>query len=177
MTLNTGWTVTQTKDAKGNTVDDRKVIMLRQDGQPANIQVQYVPYMINKGYRLVNAIMGKPVKNDKGETVWINPPKPGGGHFYTEFDFLTIGTPTGMVDFKPVINLEDISDVIAAELPVVSATSRADLKKAKEALKKTAVKKNKTAEIPKTEPITVEAPGEDGGKPKPRREPKVAASK
>lgn len=181
MATHTGWTVTQTKNSDGNIVDDRKVIMLRQDGQPANIQIQYVPHMLNKGYRLVSSIMGRQARNDKGDLIWITPMGPDGRHVFTEFEQIEIATPQGLQVFKPDVNLEDIPDVVRAKLPTIPADSRAQLKAAKEKLNQVAATQNKDSKIvaPPSEPLPqptaaekVEAPGKKKSSDKaPRRKP------
>lgn len=162
MTLeHSGWRVTKTTNAKGAVVDDRKVIMLNNNGQPVNIQVQYVPYYINKGFRLVNRI----VERD---------PRPGFPNRFIEFTELKVATDQGVATVKPTVELENIPDVIKTEAPKVSGQSRAELKEAKDRLKKLQKKQNK--EQPAPAPEAPEPEAQADGKPKPRRKPAGAAS-
>jgi hypothetical protein len=48
------WRVTSTKDGHGRKVDDSPVLMRRPDGQPCEVQAQYVAYYKEKGFEVVN---------------------------------------------------------------------------------------------------------------------------
>jgi len=52
--ITSGWKVKSTKDSNGNIVDDTPVLMKRPDGQPANIQTQYIEYYQKKGFVLID---------------------------------------------------------------------------------------------------------------------------
>jgi len=48
------WRVTKSIDAQGSEVDDSKVLMKRPDGQPCNVQAQYVPHYERKGFVVID---------------------------------------------------------------------------------------------------------------------------
>ena len=49
-----GWKTVSTNDSMGNTLDDTKVLMLRPDGLPGNVQKQYVEHYLRRGYTMID---------------------------------------------------------------------------------------------------------------------------
>ncbi len=51
-----GWRVTSNKNDRGERLSDTPVLMRRPDGQPGEVQEQYVSYYEQKGYSRANAL-------------------------------------------------------------------------------------------------------------------------
>lgn len=54
------WKISKTSDSQGNLIDDTEVLMKRPDGQPCNIQAQYIDHYTKKGYKLVDDYLDFP---------------------------------------------------------------------------------------------------------------------